>query len=198
MIILVLLAGCTQLRIQQPLITSAEDWTMSGSDIGRTNVARGSSLHLPLSQVWAVETTAGFGASVASVSDHRLFVSNLRGDLQLFDVATGAGIGKMDFGASIIGTPAVERGIVYVALAGTEESLLAYDLQNAKVLWHSRLGDIESSPLLMDDHIYVTTAKGELVCVKAGDGERVWTFTPNEKRGPATHSSPEAIPRPQT
>ena len=188
--LVVVIAGCSQLRVQQSFITDTEDWVMYGGDIGRTNVARGSTLRLPLTQAWEVEATAGFGMSVGSISDQRLFVSNLRGEVQLIDVTTGAGIGKMDFGVSIAGTPVIEHGIMYVAPAGNDESLVAYDLQNGKILWRARVGDIESSPLLMDHYLYVATTSGELSCVRAETGLREWTFTPREQRTPSSRSSP--------
>lgn len=189
-ILLVVVAGCSQLRVQQSFITNSDDWAMYGGDIGRTNVARGSTLRLPLAHAWELEATAGFGMSVGSISDQRLLVSNLRGEVQLIDMTTGAGIGKMDFGVSIAATPVVEHGIMYVALAGTDESLVAYDLQNGKTLWSARLGDIESSPLLFGRHLYCTTTSGELICVSTEDGFRQWTFTPREQKTPSSRSSP--------
>ena len=189
-LLFVVIAGCSQLRVQQSFITKADDWKMFGGDIGRTNAAHGSTLRLPLTQVWEFETTAGFGGSAGSISDQRLFVSNLRGEVQLIDVTTGAGIGKMDFGTSIVGTPVIKHGVMYLALASSEESLVAYDLQNGKILWSSRLGDIESSPLLIDRHLYCTTTRGELICVGVGNGSREWTFTPREQRAPSSRSSP--------
>ena len=185
-----LLGGCSYLRLQQVPLPSPEDWTMYGGGIGRTNVAH-SSVDPPLTPLWEYDASAGFSPFSGAVVGNYLFVGNLSGEVHVVDIPTGRGMGKYDFGTAIIGTPVVDRDVMYLALSRTDESLLAYNLVTAKIEWRAKVGDIESSPLLMNKRLYVTSVEGSLICADAGNGEIIWRYKlPMNLRTRTIRSSP--------
>jgi len=163
---------------------------MYGGGIGRTNVAH-SSVDPPLAPLWEYDASAGFGPFSGAIAGNNLFVGNLSGEVHVVDIPTGKGMGKYDFGTAIVGTPVVDRDLMYLALSRSEESLIAYNLVTAKIEWRARLGDIETSPLLMNKRLYVTSLEGSLICADSRNGEIVWRFTlPTNLRTRTIRSSP--------
>ena len=186
----VALFSCSYLRVQDVVTISAEDWTSYGGTIERTNVAR-SVVKPPLSLMWEYDASAGFSPYSAAVADSYLFVGNLQGELHVIDIGSGKGLGFFDFGQTIIGTPIVDGGLIYVALTRGEENLLAYRLSTGSTVWQTKLGDVEASPLLIAEHIFVTTLDGKLVCVNKTNGEKVWQYDiPRGGRSRMIRSSP--------
>ncbi|TLY32309.1 MAG: hypothetical protein E6K56_03570 [Ignavibacteria bacterium] len=182
--------GCSYLRLQQVPAPAGGDWRMYGGGIGRTNVSH-SSVEPPLAMLWEYDASAGFSPFSGAIAGNYLFVGNLSGEVHVIDIPTGKGMGKYDFGAAIVGTPVVDRDLVYLALSRTEESLLAYNLVTAKIEWHAKLGDIETSPLLMRGRLYVTSLEGSLICADARTGEIIWRFMlPANLRTRTVRSSP--------
>lgn len=189
-LLLMVYAGCSYLRLQGSMRPGQNDWTMYGGGIGRTNAAH-DLLVPPLRLMWEYDGGAGFGASAGVVVDNVLFVADLQGEVYAIDAATGKEKGVHDFGSAIAGSPAIDDGQLYVALAHDEASLLRYDLWQAGIVWTARLGDIESSPLLLAEHLYVTALRGKLLCIDKNRGDIVWSFeVPGAGHRPLIHSSP--------
>ncbi len=183
-------AGCTQLRLEQPLRSGPNDWEMYGGEAGRPN-ATPDPLTPPLGLAWEFDAGAGFGPSAAAVEDSVIFVSNLQGEIHAVNIHNGKQLGAHDFGTSIFGTPVVDHEMLYVALDGDEESLIGYNLQTSVIEWRAKVGDIESSLLLMRDRLYATTLNGKLVCLKKNSGQVDWTFeVPGKVRTKILRSSP--------
>lgn len=182
--------GCTQFRLRQSLHEDPPAWPMYGGSMERRNVSS-ESLAPPFEQIWEYDASAGFASQSAVAADSFIFAANLLGEVHAVHVRTGDRSGEFDFGASIIGAPVIQNGILYVALTRETENLIAYDLTSGKVLWKSEVGDVESSPLLVGNHLYVTTLSGKLVAVETKSGESVWSYElPRNSRTSAIHSSP--------
>lgn len=189
-LLMMICAGCSHLQLRGSFHSGENDWKMYGGDIGRGNLAL-DVLPPPLKLIWEYDAGAGFGSSGAAIADSVLFIGNLQGEVHAVDITTGKGRGVHDFGSAIVGTPVVDQDLLYVALAHDEESLVAYDLAQANVVWRQKLGDIETSPLLLDQHLYVAALNGRLFCVEKTKGEIVWKFdVPSGRRQPLIHSSP--------
>ena len=183
-------ASCSYIKLQQAPATTADDWTMYGGTIGRTNAAK-SVVAPPLAPVWEYDASAGFSPYAAAIADSLLFIGNLQGELHIVHAATGQSLGSHDFGSAIVGTPIVDGGALYLALTREEENLICFNLTFGAIAWQKRIGDIESSPLLVGRRLYVTTVQGQLVCVAAKDGETLWTYDlPRTARTRIIRSSP--------
>lgn len=182
--------GCSYIRLQQSLSSRPTDWVMYGGNAGRLNLAH-EVLQPPLSMAWEYDASAGFGPSSAVAADSFLFVGNLQGEVHAVRISDGKGAGVFDFGSAIVGTPVLDRDLLYVVLAHDEESVIAYNLRFASIKWKAKIGDVESSPLILDKRLYVTTLTGKLVCLEKNDGMIAWTYElPSHVRTRIIHSSP--------
>lgn len=192
-VLLSLMAGmpsCSHLKLDRSIRMSEADWPTYGRNIGRSNMTV-ESVRPPLVIAWTNDVTGGFGNGSPVVVDNLLVVGTLRGEVHVFDVRTGDREGWLSFGDAIQGSPIVKGDIVYVAVSNSEESLVAYNLNTGKHLWAGRFGDIEVSPALANDRLYVGNVRGEFFCVAEADGEMVWEFAvPENKRMKGIRSSP--------
>ncbi len=189
-VILLALSGCSVLHFQNFSRTKADDWPMYGGTMGRENVSR-EVLSPPLTVAWESDASAGFGPYSASAADSFLFVGNLKGEVQAMRIRDGKDMGGKDFGSAVVGTPVIDNEMMYVVLGHDEESILAYNLQDAAIRWRANLGDIETSPLFIGRRLYVTTLSGTLFCIDKSDGSTVWSFAiPEDARTRIIRSSP--------
>ena len=188
--IIIFLSGCAPSHFRQSVRIGPDDWTLFGGSIERTNVAN-SILSPPLAVVWEYDASAGFSPYSGAVADSFLFVGNLQGEIHTVQIATGKVMGVYDFGSAIIGTPVIENDRMFVALTKDEESLVCYTLLTGNIEWRAKIGEIETSPLLVGTHLFVTTLKGTLVCVDKKTGEIVWQYNvPVHKNPKMIFSSP--------
>lgn len=186
----VVLPACSSIHSEKIFQTEPDDWQMYGGGIGRTNSAL-KTISPPLTKLWEYNTGAGVSAYSGAIADSTFFVGTLIGEVHLIDIVTGKGIGSTDFGASIIGAPAVDKEIIYIPLSNSEIGLVAHNVRLAKNEWQVTLGSIESSPLLIGDKLLVTTLRGKLICLNKITGEQLWMFAvPPGNRMNMIHSSP--------
>ena len=167
--------NCNRLILHEPMKLAATTSNTNRNNTERTDVAH-DTVKPPLTVAWNYDAMAGFSAHAGIVEDSILFVANLRGEVHAIHSRTGKGLGKYDFGSSIIGLPIVDGQFLYVALTRNEENLIAYNLHNGTVRWHIKIGDVETSPLLVGNRLYITTLDGKLICVEKATGEIMWTY----------------------
>ena len=192
-VVSICLTSCHQLILRQALLPSPADWRFYGGSIGRTNAST-DEIRPPLTVAWDNDGGAGFSVYSAAAVSNLLFIGNLKGEVHVMDINTGKEAGMHDFGSAVIGTPAVDREIMYVALGHKEISLIAYDLSDGSIPWKEKLGDIETSPLLVGDRIYVATVNGKLVCLNKETGFTAWEYEiPSRGTSRSAQNSPGMI-----
>lgn len=184
--------SCGGLKLYRPLQMSQNDWPTYGRTGQRTNVAL-EEVVPPLTLEWENDITGGIGNGSPLVVDSMVIIGNLRGELYVLNGFTGKRIGWISLGDAIQGSPVVDRNIAFVATSNSRESLLAFDLLEGKPIWKKELGDIEVSPLLANDNIYVGNNAGYFFAVNRQRGELLWKFKlPENKKRKGIHSSPAA------
>ncbi len=170
-----LLWGCGGIRIERALRAQEGDWPTFAGSPSRT--ARGAeTITPPLVQQWEFDVTAGIGNGSPLMVDSTLIIGNLRGELYAANGRTGKRIGWVKLGGAIEGSPVVEGSMVYVAISNVDESLVAFDLREGKAQWKQDYGDIEASPLLLNQRLYFGNIQGDFFCVNASDGLQVWKY----------------------
>ncbi|MBX2992708.1 MAG: PQQ-binding-like beta-propeller repeat protein [Bacteroidetes bacterium] len=174
-VLLFLAIGCGGLRIPPPFKAGNDSWGMFGGTPGRTNVAE-QSVQPPLTLAWQHDITSGMGSGSPLVIGNVVLVTNLRGELHGIDAETGKRIGWLNIGDAIKGSPAVDGNVVYIAIANSRESLVAYDLLEGKYLWKKEFGDLEVTPLFLNNRLYFGNTSGVFFCVDKETGEHDWRF----------------------
>ncbi len=174
-VILAVFSGCGGLRLQERPVVDDTDWPTFARTATRTGNAT-SSVTPPLSKLWEHDVTSGVGNGSPIVIDSFLILGNLRGELHAINIRTGKRVGWIDIGDAINGTPVYEAGIAYIPISNSDESLVAFDLNEGKAIWKRNYGDIEVSPLLLDNRLYIGNTRGAFFCVDAQSGDQLWKF----------------------
>ena len=178
--LIALVAGCAGLQIEQPFRPLPSDWTMYGGALSRSNQTA-AVLTLPLTEAWQYNSTAGIAATPL-VRDSVIIVCTLNGEIQAVDFATGRRIGYSVLESSIAGTPALNGTNLFVPLSSSKESFVCYNLHDGRKTWIQKsLGPLESSPLVTDQAVFVTTLDGTLNRLNKEDGEEIWKFSTKSK-----------------
>ena len=167
--------GCSTLKLPLPLSATALDTPTYAHAPSRINSIP-ITLQPPLRLLWQHDITAGIGSGSLLFVDNTLFVGNLRGELYALDPLTGKRYGWATLGNSIEGTPVIDRELAIVPLAGSQESLVAYDVVGAKVVWRASLGDLHASPLLLQGRVFVGNVHGRFFAVDRSTGDVLWHF----------------------
>ncbi len=181
--------GCGSIRLQKSPIIGADSWQQYGGGIERTNVAH-TELLPPLSLAWRYDASAGYSEYSVSVADSMVFLGTLQGEIFALNIVSGEKMGKYDFGDPVFGTPVIDSGMMYIAVANNKVGLFAYDILHGKIKWKQIIGGVETSPLLIGGRLYVTTLNGDVYCVDKTSGRTVWKFlTPLFEKSAFLHSS---------
>jgi len=76
-------------------------------------------------------------------------------------------------------TPVLDGNIIYTT---GDKNVLKVDLATRKIVWSSPTGaQIESSPALANDILYVGSDDGRVYAISATDGQRLWSFATDGK-----------------
>jgi outer membrane protein assembly factor BamB len=184
------LSGCSGIKIERPLRLRDGDWPTFAGSPSRTALAD-QTIIPPLVQQWELDVTAGIGNGSPLMVDSTLLIGNLRGELVVADGRTGKRIGWIKLGDAIQGSPVVDGSMVFVAVSNSNESLLAFDLRDGKIKWKQAYGDIEVSPLLLNQRLYFGNIDGDFFCVQPVNGNVVWKYQiPENKLHDGFRSSP--------
>jgi outer membrane protein assembly factor BamB len=188
LLVLLLVGGCSGLKLGRVVKTGPEDWNTFGGSSLRMNQST-ASLHPPLREILQYNAQSGVLATPL-VRDSVLLVGTLQGELHAVNLRNGARLGYLVLDGSVIGTPVWSNGNVCIPLASGTETLVSYSLFGGTKNWSAKLGPIESSPALFERRLYVTTVGGFLYCVNVQDGTEVWKFQTDvdEKRKPIRSS----------
>jgi outer membrane protein assembly factor BamB len=175
MIVSLALVGCAGLKLANPLRIDDADWPTFGKSSQRTN-ATSEIVAPPLALAWEHDITTGMGYGSPIVIDTTVIVSNMRGELYGISANTGKRIGWVTLGEAFHGSPVVDRNVAYVASANAKESVIAFDLLEGKTLWKQEYGDIEVTPLLFNERLYVGNTAGVFFCINKENGELEWKY----------------------
>ena len=177
---LLILIGCSgiRLRLQAPL-TSVTKGDKSATEIIP-----------PLEKIFETTTASGFSKDAGVISDSLLFFGTFNGEVKVYNVTNGTSYGYFDAGTAVSGAPSVDGFRVFIPLVKDQNSLVAYDLQDKHIDWKVNIGNIESSPLVFEENIFVVTTESKLYSIRKRTGEINWTFeNKTKKTGSRAHCS---------
>lgn len=189
---LLLLAGCTGLRMERYLYPRAEDWPTFARTAGHTASASGA-LSPPLTLAWTQDIAAGMGNGSPVVVDSVVFVGNLRGELCALSVSTGKQIGAVSLGEAIQGSPVIDGSVAFVPLSNSQHSITAFELFTGKPRWRKSYGDVEVTPCIAAQRIFFGNTAGTFFSIERATGDVRWKFElPDNTTLKGIRSSPAA------
>lgn len=127
-----------------------------------------------LKLLWTAELGESIESS-AAISDGKVFVGSMPGELSALDLTNGEVLWKYKVSEDGLGesSPAVHAGVVYVGdLAGVLHAVSARD---GKPLWTFKTGsEIKSSPVVVDGKVLIGSYDEHLYALTATKGELLW------------------------
>lgn len=192
LLFVLVLSGCSALRLATPLKPTAGDWSTLGGSVSRTGT-RATSFTPPLALEWEADIAAGTGPGSPVSVDSAIVLGTLRGELYVIHCRTGKRLGSTVIGDAIEGSPVVTGNTVIVAMSNPVESLLAFDLAQGHPVWTKGYGDMEVTPLLYGRRLYCGNIYGTFFCIDPQNGEQLWSFAiPGNVAMNGIRSSPAA------
>jgi outer membrane protein assembly factor BamB len=184
-----LVAGCAILRIERTFKTREIDWITFGGTSARTNKSLSSAVP-PLKELWQYNTESGLAATPL-IRDSVLLMCTLKGELHAVNITNGKRMGYVILEGPVAGTPVWNGGLIYIPISSEKSGLESFVLESGTKDWSHKLGACESSPLLYEKNLYVTSLDGILYCLTASNGNEVWKFkTDIDQRRKPVRSSP--------
>jgi outer membrane protein assembly factor BamB len=175
----VLVCSCEGLQIARSMKQDPSGWITFGGSLTRTNQSA-SIVNPPLHEIWQYDAGSGITATPL-VKDSVLIICTLKGELHAVNAQTGKRIGYITLDGAVTGTPVWNGVSLYVPISTENETVEAVDLTNGSKDWRAKLGQSESSPLLYDRDLYVTSLNGSLLCINRVNGEEVWKYETGTK-----------------
>jgi outer membrane protein assembly factor BamB len=184
-----LLCSCEGLQIDRQLKSSPADWETFGGSPTRANQCA-SSLTPPLRQVWQYDAGSGITATPL-VRDNVLIISTLKGELHAVDLQSGKRIGYLTLDGAATGTPVWSGTAVCIPISTEDETIESINVHDGTRNWRAKFGQSESSPLLYDRRLFVTSLDGVIYCLNVTNGDQIWKFeTATEDERKPIRSSP--------
>ena len=170
--------SCSSLSLDKQLeVNEKEDWLMIGGNPEKTNISKSDiTLNPPFNLLWQFDADGGLSRNCLSVSDAVLFVNTLNSEFYSIDVTSGKSLGRISIpGRSSFSTPLVYGNNIIITSSGNSESrILSYSLIKGEIIWERNIGWVQTSPLLIDENIYVSNISGDLYKLNATQGNIIW------------------------
>ncbi|MCH8846369.1 MAG: outer membrane protein assembly factor BamB [Proteobacteria bacterium] len=105
----------------------------------------------------------------------KVFVADIRGNLEAIDATNGNTLWKNDADLTISGGPGASEKLI---LVGSDEGdVLAYTSETGELLWQTKVSsEILSAPQEAYDIVVVRTIDGKIFGLNANDGSHLWIY----------------------
>jgi Ca-activated chloride channel family protein len=135
---------------------------------------------------WQYQTNDD-GPTAAIVIEDRVVFNTESCELEVLTL-TGQPVWKKWLGDPILSIPAAQNSRVFIAFPDKEHRhvLGCFDLADGTEVWRQHInGEIITSPVLADDHLYLSCLDGTLFAFHQVDGTLLWSQAENSSSSPA-------------
>jgi outer membrane protein assembly factor BamB len=161
-------------------------WPMYGHDEARTKYAPEFKHRPPYREIWNVQT-GHFIEFPPAVADGLVFVANQNGDFMALRGTDGRVVWRKELGSRVASGPAVIGGIVYLGVMNPRPTppgsrfsmpgyVLAVDAKTGRQRWRFDTAAVESSPLVVDDLVYVGAWNHRIYALNRLTGKVRWSY----------------------
>lgn len=167
-----IVASCASLRFSRELTDSTGAWKMFGKDASHSSMVELTSTGVE--KTWDNDVGGGFGNFSFTVEDGIVYVGTLKGEVYAFDIATGKELGAKNFGGGVFCGPVISDSLMVVVSSQSKGNVLSYDIYSGKTIWSKEIADVESSPTVYENCVYVVTVKGDLYRIDLQTGSEIF------------------------
>jgi len=172
------------------VVVRTRPWPMYGLNAQRTRNATQFKVRPPFRQVWRFRAR-GLLEFPPVVAYGRVFLEQGRGHVYAIDARTGRVSWHRSFRHCAAESPAVGRGVLYVAYAQPHPCstgdrsqrgfIVALRIRDGRVLWRFPAGAIESSPLLVKNVLYFGSWDHHLYALDVRTHRLRWRFLADDE-----------------
>jgi outer membrane protein assembly factor BamB len=125
-----------------------------------------------------------------------LILPGKNGRICFFDMKSGKYNGRYFLKKGIQTGVVVEDSLVYYGVSHKRNKIHCRNIFNGKILWHKSVKDVTGTPIIIDKHIYMISALGEVFCMDKMTGKIVWRDSLGQKStaGPSSDGKSVLIP----
>jgi len=134
---------------------------------------------IPDDILWKIELD-GSVKGTAVVAKDVVFIGDLHRKVYFVDAQTGKRLSQLSLKEAYPTFLSIEDGFLYLSSEGKEGTLSCFNLRRGKMEWRKGLGSSRSSPVIINDRIFLGTESGKFYALKKSSAEPVWQF--NAKR----------------
>jgi outer membrane protein assembly factor BamB len=157
-------------------------WPTYGFDAARDRAVAQTKLRPPFRRIWTFH-----GHSLLEfppvVGYGKVFITNFNGRLYALSAATGKTMWSYSSGRCGWASPALADGLVVETFIGSSEcqsrarngEIAAFDAATGQLRWLRAVGPTESSPLIVDETIYLGDWNGKVWALALNGGRVRWT-----------------------
>lgn len=171
--VLLLLSGCGAKEYMHTMISGGED----NSDPPTPLVELETTAEIV--ELWSKNTGKGASKHFLKLTpahiQGKVFVADIRGNLEAIDATSGNTLWKNDADLTISGGPGASEKLI---LVGSDDGdVLAYTSETGELLWQTKVSsEVLSAPQEAYDIVVVRTIDGKIFGLNASDGSHLWIY----------------------
>jgi hypothetical protein len=151
-----------------------DDWSMFRHDAQHSGYST-STAPSTNNTLWNY-TTGWWVVSSPAVSDGKVYVGSVDGNVYCLNATTGAFMWSYTTGNMVNSSPAVSDGKVYVG--SVDGKVYCLNATTGAYLWSYTTGSwVYSSPAVSDGKVYVGSCDHKVYCLNATTGAFMWSYT---------------------
>jgi outer membrane protein assembly factor BamB len=171
-----------------PLIDGTSVYVQAGGGVRKLDLASGETKWLAFEDKGGMNGGAFSSPIIAELSGQRQLIVQTRTTLGGIDLENGKVLWQQDIasfrGMNIL-TPSVWHNHVYTSCYGGRSLLFKIERGasgwSASQVWEGKAEAYMSSPVIVDDHLYMHLRNQRLCCIRLADGVETWRSKPYGK-----------------
>ena len=165
-----------------------KDWPYWRGNMEKPGVATNQMGPVKLNLIWKYQTGGGAVTSSPAIVNGKVYVGSYDKNLYCLDAYTGSLLWKFETGFRIASSPAVAGNKVY--LGPDDGYVYCLDANTGALVWKKAVGgfypsmmvevaswQVRSSPIIVNNRLYVGGLDGKVYCLNALNGEILWSYT---------------------
>jgi outer membrane protein assembly factor BamB len=167
------LVSCSRIILKNETFPTTASWPQWGGNPQRTHYMP-VHVDLPLELKWTRSASSAIGKSLVTIDGYVVYGTK-DGRIECVSTMSGEKKGQIKIRGNFEATCVVRHGSLFVLRRVSQPALQSFDLKTGKSGWAQEAGMCLSEPLIVDDHIYITTSDGKFTSYHIKDGSRQWS-----------------------
>lgn len=173
--LLLLSASCAhRFKLSRSELHHLTGWTSFRGNRGNTGYVP-QPMPTPNRLLWSLKTARPLKSSPV-IAGGTLFIGSLGKRILFVDALSGERLERRKISTAISSSACVGESLLYFAQDAGDETFFCLNLLTGHLLWRMKLGDINSSPQIYQEKVFIGSSSGSLRALNRFSGEEIWEF----------------------